>query len=193
MKFAKSLAVFLLLVVSLPAFSSKEVKVKVSRINMDIPVRSGDTIHEFRNRLEIAPGHRATIAFIKSANFTCDSDLPLQACQPCDAVDPRTGQNLTSFRRTFASRGNRTDEFADGSTISTELDGASAKFCNSLTASPELPEIGTYYYENRIIGGTGRFAGATGTLIVKGEYKTLWGNEAARSQKIDGELLFILE
>jgi hypothetical protein len=193
MKFAKSLAVFLLLVVSLPALSSKTVKVNVDRVNMDIPVRIGETIHEFRNRLEIAPGHRATIAFIKSANFTCDWDPVLQACQPCDAVDPRTGQNLTSLRRTFASRGNRTDEFADGSTISTELDGASAKFCNSLTASPELPEIGTYYYENRIIGGTGRFAGATGTLIVKGEYKTLWGNEAARSQKIDGELLFILE
>ena len=193
MKFAKSLAVFLLLVVSLPTLSSKTVKVNVDRVNMDIPVRSGETIHEFRNRLEIAPGHRATIAFIKSANFDCDLDgSVLRACQSCDAVDPRTGQNLTSFRRAFA-RGNRTDEFADGSTISTELDGASAKFCNSLTASPELPEIGTYYYENRIIGGTGRFAGATGTLIVKGEYKTLWGNEAARSQKIDGELLFILE
>jgi len=190
MKLAKILAIFLCLAASLPAFSSKEVKVKIDRVNMDIPVRIGDTIHQFRNRLEIAPGHRATIAQIQSDGFTCDWDPVQQACPPCDALDPRTGQNLTSFRRVF-SKGNRTDEFADGSTISTESVGTS--FCNSLTISPELPEVGTYYSENTIIGGTGRFAGATGKLIIKGKYKNLWANEAARAAKIDGELLFILD
>ena len=191
MKLAKILAIFLCLAASLPAFSSKEVKVKIDRVNMDIPVRRGDTIYEFRNRLEIAPGHRATIALAQS-EWTCDWDPHLGACKPCDAIDSRTGLNLTNGIKSF-DRGNRTDEFADGSTISTERDEGSYKVCTSFNLSPDRPEVGTYYHENTIIGGTGRFAGATGKLIVKGEYKTLWANEAASAQEIDGELLFVLD
>ena len=191
MKLVETLAVFLLLAASHPAFSSKSVKVNVDRVTMDIPVRSGDTIQEFRNRLEIAPGHRVTLAKIMSVGYTCDWDSALQACKPCDAVDSRTGQNLTGFRRLFDS-GNRTDEFADGSTISTQVIGPT-RMCTSSTISPDLPEVGTYYNEYPIIGGTGRFAGATGKLVIKGEYKLLWANEAAASSKIDGELQFILE
>jgi hypothetical protein len=191
MKLAKALTIFMLTAASLPALSAKTVKVDIDRVNMDIPVRIGDTIQEFRNRLEIARGHRATIALAQS-RWTCDWDPVLQVCKPCDALDPRTGQNLTNGIKSF-DRGNRTDEFADGSTISTERDEGSLKICTSNEVSPDLPEIGTYYHENTIIGGTGRFAGATGKLIVKGEYKTLWANEAASAQKIDGELLFILD
>ena len=192
MKLAKALTIFMLTAASLPALSAKTVKVDIDRVNMDIPVRIGDTIQEFRNRLEIAPGHRVTVAKVMSVGYTCDWDSALQACKPCDAVDSRTGRNLTGFRKLFES-GNRTDEFADGSTISTQVDGASTTFCDSSTISPDLPQVGTYYHEYPIIGGTGRFAGATGKLVIKGEYKALWENEAAGSQKLDGELQFILE
>jgi hypothetical protein len=126
-----------------------------------------------------------------SVGYTCDWDSALQACKPCDAVDSRTGQNLTGYRRLFDS-GNRTDEFADGSTISTQVIGPTT-LCTSSIISPDLPAVGTYYNEYPIIGGTGRFAGATGKLVIKGEYKLLWENEAAASSKIDGELQFILE
>ena len=191
MKLAKALTIFMLTAASLPALSAKTVKVDIDRVNMDIPVRIGDTIQEFRNRLEIAPGHRVTVAKVMSVGYTCDWDSALQACKPCDAVDSRTGQNLTGFRRLF-ERGNRTDEFADGSTISTQVIGPT-RMCTSSTISPDLPEVGTYYNEYPIIGGTGRFAGATGKLVIKGEYKLLWANEAAASAKVDGELQFILE
>ena len=191
MKLAKALTIFMLTAASLPALSAKTVKVDIDRVNMDIPVRIGDTIQEFRNRLEIAPGHRVTVAKVMSVGYTCDWDSALQACKPCDAVDSRTGQNLTGFRRLF-ERGNRTDEFADGSTISTQVIGPTT-MCTSSTISPVLPEVGTYYNEYPIIGGTGRFAGATGKLVIKGEYKLLWANEAAASAKVDGELQFILE
>jgi hypothetical protein len=198
--------VSLLIIWPIEALAGDEVVVKISRVQMDIPVdEEGSVSRAFRDNLEEVTGHRTTLArrVPKAWRYEWNPAAYPKGFKTCDAADPRTGELLSKFWKEWVDE-YRTVEFPDGSTISSrhtgervictsKFSGTSDPLSGNFERDPSLPEIGTYYNRFEITGGTGRFKGATGTMVGSGDYEVLWEHTATNAKRIEGELRFHLD
>ena len=149
---------FVTILVSLvgsPAFAAKEtLTLKVNAIILEQTTQKGDSLVGEMLGVDWAPG-------VKKWVVSQTSSPSEDSGQACDGANPSGGYWRKIDIPGYEAR--ELIQMSDGGTISTKRITDESYACIYFPSEPGKP-IGTWFTTSEIIGGTGRFEGASGTV-----------------------------